>query len=58
MLMILFVERDILKSSQLYSSSNNGDKPDMNISLTFNSLTEWVGALLPLTSNLEVCNSV
>ena len=49
LLMVLSVEIYILKSSWVYNSNNDGNKPDMNIPLTYNSLNEWVATLLLIT---------
>ena len=40
LLVVLFVESYILNSSQVYNLNNDGDNPDMNFSLTYNSVNE------------------
>ena len=48
LLVVLSVQRQILRSSQVYSQNNDSDVPDMNISLTYNSVTEWMSTLIPI----------
>ena len=50
MLMFLSVERKILNFYRVYNYNNDGDKIDINISLTSNSVTEWVDNLITITS--------
>ena len=47
-LIVLSVDVYILKSYRVYNLSNYGDEPDMKISLTSNSVTEWVAKFIPI----------
>ena len=38
-----------MKPSQVYNYNNYGDKIDTNISLKYNTVTEWVATLIPIT---------
>ena len=51
MLMVLSAEIYILKYFRVYKLNNDSDKPAMNIPLKYNSVTEWVATLLPITSH-------
>ena len=50
LLMVLYAKREILKSSRVYNSNYDGGDPEMNISLTYNSVSEWMNTFLPIMS--------
>ena len=51
LLMILSMEREIFKYSRVYNLNNDINEPYVKISLTYNSVTEWVAPFLPIISH-------
>ena len=49
--MILSMEREIFKYSRVYNLNNDINEPYMKISLTYNSVTDWLDSLLPIMSH-------